>query len=63
MRLIELVISLAPIGVAALLFTLTAQLGYEILVQLARYVGVVLLGARDPPVRRLLAGGAASSAA
>jgi DAACS family dicarboxylate/amino acid:cation (Na+ or H+) symporter len=43
MRLIDLVISLAPIGVAALLFNLTAQLGYEILWQLARYVGVVLL--------------------
>lgn len=43
MRLIHLVISFAPIGVAALLFTLTAQLGHEILLQLARYVGVVLL--------------------
>ena len=43
MRLIDLVIAFAPIGVAALLFTLTAQLGYEILGQLARYVGVVLL--------------------
>jgi DAACS family dicarboxylate/amino acid:cation (Na+ or H+) symporter len=43
MTLIGLVIALAPIGVAALLFTLTAQLGVEILVQLARYVGVVLL--------------------
>ena len=43
MRLITLVISFAPIGVAALLFTLTAQLGYEILWQLARYVFCVLL--------------------
>jgi Na+/H+-dicarboxylate symporter len=43
MTLIGLVISFAPIGVAALLFTLTAQLGWEILFQLARYVGVVLL--------------------
>jgi DAACS family dicarboxylate/amino acid:cation (Na+ or H+) symporter len=43
MRLIGLVISLAPFGVAALLFTLTAQLGYEIVGQLARYVGVVVL--------------------
>jgi DAACS family dicarboxylate/amino acid:cation (Na+ or H+) symporter len=43
MRLIGMVIQLAPFGVAALLFTLTAQLGVEILVQLARYVGVVLL--------------------
>ncbi len=43
MRLIHVVISFAPIGVGALLFTLTAQLGHEILIQLARYVGVVLL--------------------
>jgi len=42
MRLIGIVIGLAPFGVTALLFTLTAQLGYEILGQLARYVGVVL---------------------
>lgn len=43
MRLIDLVIRFAPIGVAALLFTLTAQLGHHILAQLARYVGVVVL--------------------
>ena len=43
MRLIGIVISFAPIGVAALLFSLTAELGVEILVQLARYVGVVVL--------------------
>jgi DAACS family dicarboxylate/amino acid:cation (Na+ or H+) symporter len=43
LRLIQLVIGLAPFGVAALLFTLTAELGYEILWLLARYVGVVLL--------------------
>jgi DAACS family dicarboxylate/amino acid:cation (Na+ or H+) symporter len=43
MRLIGLVIKVAPIGVGALLFTLTAQLGYEILFHLVRYVGVVLL--------------------
>lgn len=43
MRLIGMVIALAPIGVAALLFTLTAELGYEILQQLAFYVGVVVL--------------------
>ncbi|MFN7940316.1 MAG: dicarboxylate/amino acid:cation symporter [Thermoanaerobaculia bacterium] len=42
MRLIQVVIGFAPIGVAALLFSLTADLGYEILVQLARYVGVVV---------------------
>jgi DAACS family dicarboxylate/amino acid:cation (Na+ or H+) symporter len=43
MRLIAVVIGLAPIGVAALLFSITADLGLEIVVQLARYVGVVLL--------------------
>lgn len=43
MRLIGIVLAFAPIGVAALLFNLTAQLGYEVLGQLARYVGVVLL--------------------
>lgn len=43
MRLIGIVIGLAPIGVAALLFTLTARLGYEVLGQLARYVSVVVL--------------------
>ena len=43
MWLIGLVIALAPLGVAALLFTLTAELGYEILQQLAFYVGVVVL--------------------
>jgi DAACS family dicarboxylate/amino acid:cation (Na+ or H+) symporter len=44
MRLIKMVISVAPIGVFALVFTLTAQIGHEVLLQLARYVGVVLLG-------------------
>lgn len=43
MRLIDVVLAFAPIGVAALLFNLTAQLGYEVLGQLARYVGTVLL--------------------
>ncbi|HYU35233.1 MAG TPA: dicarboxylate/amino acid:cation symporter [Thermoanaerobaculia bacterium] len=43
MRLIDIVIAFAPVGVAALLFNLTAQLGYEVLRQLAIYVGVVLL--------------------
>ncbi len=43
MRLIGFVIALAPFGVGALLFALTAELGWEILAQLARYVGVVLL--------------------
>ncbi|HEV2846251.1 MAG TPA: dicarboxylate/amino acid:cation symporter, partial [Thermoanaerobaculia bacterium] len=43
MRLIDLVLAFAPLGVFALLFHLTAQLGYEILGQLAQYVGTVLL--------------------
>jgi DAACS family dicarboxylate/amino acid:cation (Na+ or H+) symporter len=43
MRLIQAVIGLAPFGVAALLFTLTAELGLSILQQLGRYVGVVVL--------------------
>jgi dicarboxylate/amino acid:cation (Na+ or H+) symporter, DAACS family len=43
MRLIGIVISFAPIGVFALLFTLTAQLGYEVLGYLAKFVGVVIL--------------------
>jgi DAACS family dicarboxylate/amino acid:cation (Na+ or H+) symporter len=41
--LIGMVISLAPFGVAALLFTLTASMGYQVLAQLARYVFVVVL--------------------
>jgi len=44
MPLIGIIISVAPIAVAALVFTLTAQLGYEVLGYLAKYVGVVLLG-------------------
>jgi DAACS family dicarboxylate/amino acid:cation (Na+ or H+) symporter len=42
MRLIRLVLQLAPLGVAALLFTTTAELGYAWLAQLGKYVGVVL---------------------
>jgi DAACS family dicarboxylate/amino acid:cation (Na+ or H+) symporter len=42
MTLLGLVIRVAPIGVACLLFTLTARLGYEVLGQLAAYVGVVV---------------------
>ncbi|MBS1108788.1 MAG: sodium:dicarboxylate symporter family protein, partial [Anaeromyxobacteraceae bacterium] len=44
MRLIELVLRVAPMGVAALLFSMTARLGAGVLAQLAAYVGVVLLG-------------------
>ncbi len=43
LKLIEWVIRIAPYAVAALLFTLTARMGWDVLVQLARYVGVVLL--------------------
>ena len=43
MRLIGMVISFAPIGVAALLYALTAELGVEVLVRLLGYVGVVVL--------------------
>lgn len=42
MRLLGVVIEMAPLGVACLLFTLTAKLGYEILQQLADYVFVVV---------------------
>jgi DAACS family dicarboxylate/amino acid:cation (Na+ or H+) symporter len=44
MKLIDMVISLAPFGVAALVFSLTAELGADVLLHLSRYVGVVLLG-------------------
>jgi DAACS family dicarboxylate/amino acid:cation (Na+ or H+) symporter len=42
MRLIGFVISLAPYGVFALLFALTARFGHEILGPVARYVAVVV---------------------
>lgn len=44
MKLIELVLRAAPIGVAALVFTATVRLGAGVLAQIAAYVGVVLLG-------------------
>jgi len=44
MRLIGIVIQLAPYAVAALLFNLTASIGTEALTLLGRYVGVVVLG-------------------
>jgi DAACS family dicarboxylate/amino acid:cation (Na+ or H+) symporter len=44
MSLIGLVLRLAPLGVGALMFTMTARVGLAIVVQLAAYVGVVLLG-------------------
>jgi len=44
MRLLELVIRLAPIGIACLVFSLTARLGLDVMRQLGAYVGVVVLG-------------------
>lgn len=43
LRLIDWVIRLAPYAVAALLFSITARLGFDVLVQLARFVATVLL--------------------
>ena len=43
LRLIDWVIRLAPYAVAALLFGITARLGMDVLVQLARFVGTVVL--------------------
>jgi DAACS family dicarboxylate/amino acid:cation (Na+ or H+) symporter len=43
MRLIDGVLRLAPYGVAALLFSVMAQLGVEVLRQILSYVAVVLL--------------------
>jgi len=43
MVLLHLVIAAAPVGVACLLFTLTARLGVDVLRQLGAYVLVVLL--------------------
>lgn len=43
MMLINGILKLAPIGVAALVFTMTARLGLEVFSHLLAYVGVVLL--------------------
>jgi DAACS family dicarboxylate/amino acid:cation (Na+ or H+) symporter len=43
MRLLDLVIRAAPVGVACLMFSLTARFGYDVLRQLGAYVFVVLL--------------------
>ncbi len=43
LKLIGWVIQLAPFAVAALLFSITAKLGFDVLVQLARFVFTVLL--------------------
>src|SRR5262245_1612682 len=42
MHLLGLVIRMAPLGVACLLFSLTARLGYDVLRQLGWYVAVVV---------------------
>jgi DAACS family dicarboxylate/amino acid:cation (Na+ or H+) symporter len=44
MKLIEGVLRLAPIGVGALLFVMTARLGAAVVGPIAAYVGVVVLG-------------------
>lgn len=43
MHLLELVIRMAPVAVACLLFSLTARLGYDVLRQLGWYVAVVVV--------------------
>ena len=43
MRLIGIVIRLAPIAIACFMFNLAAQFGWDLLVRLSAYVGVVLL--------------------
>ena len=43
LKLIGWIIELAPYAVAALLFSITAVLGVDVLMQLARFVGTVLL--------------------
>jgi DAACS family dicarboxylate/amino acid:cation (Na+ or H+) symporter len=44
MRLLAIVIRIAPLGVACLVFTLTARLGFDVIQKLAAYVVVVLAG-------------------
>lgn len=44
MRLIDLVLRLAPIGIGALLFAMTAKVGASLVGHLGRYVLVVVLG-------------------
>ena len=43
MRLIGLVIQLAPIAIFCFMFNLAAQFGWDLIIKLAAYVGVVLL--------------------
>ena len=44
LRIIDMAMALAPYGVFALVFSLTARLGGDLLVTLGRYVAIVLLG-------------------
>jgi DAACS family dicarboxylate/amino acid:cation (Na+ or H+) symporter len=44
MKLVEGVLKLAPVGVAALMFVMTARLGPAVIRPIAAYVGVVVLG-------------------
>lgn len=44
MKLMDLVLKLAPLGVGALMFSMTARVGLSVLVQLGAYVGVVVVG-------------------
>jgi len=41
-QILEIVMKLAPIGVFCLIFSVTARFGFDLLVQLFRYVGTVL---------------------
>jgi DAACS family dicarboxylate/amino acid:cation (Na+ or H+) symporter len=43
MRLIAIVIRLAPVAIACFMFNLAAQFGWDLLLRLSAYVGVVLL--------------------
>jgi Na+/H+-dicarboxylate symporter len=43
LKLIGWIIELAPYAVAALLFSITSKLGFDVMIQLARFVGTVLL--------------------
>lgn len=43
MRLIGIVIRLAPIAIACFMFNLAAQFGWDLLIRLSAYVGVVML--------------------
>jgi DAACS family dicarboxylate/amino acid:cation (Na+ or H+) symporter len=44
LRIIEMAMAMAPIGVFCLVFSLTARLGLDVVAMLGRYVAVVLLG-------------------